>query len=600
MKLTSRASMRFTISLLALFLLTALVYSCKKNLNSEPIVPDQQPDLVTTISSSVSGFVTNENNAAVVGATVKAGATVTTTDQDGYFEFRNVQVVREAATVTVEYAGYFKLVKTYIATTGKGAFFRIKLLPKNIAGSFNGGNGGNITLTNGAGISFPANAIKDESNGALYTGTVNVAVQHLDPTAQDLGDIMPGDLRGINTDGNIKMLTTYGMLAVELTGSAGQLLQIADGKKATITAPIPQSMINNSPAIIPLWYFNETNGLWIEEGAASRNGNNYVGEVSHFSFWNCDAPANYVEFSCTIVDESGAPIPFAVVSLRDLTSNYGVRASYTDSSGHVGGIVPYNTSLMMEVFAYNSCSPSFSRMITIGSTGVYLGNVTVNPTNLTATVSGVIIDCAGNAVTGGYLSLTSPQGNMHYNVNDSGAFHFTVLLCSSSTPVNIVAVNSVGFQQSLPQMTDLVSGNTFLGNVAACGVQILSGFSDGYIYHPSAPRPITNFPKIFEEISPGVLKIDMGDLGSAGYAAILNIDPLTNRITISAAPGAAGAPYTQFDSGLPSQNPGYTPQWPGSAQCSNLYDPVAREYRLRYGYLGGTGWRVTEEIIRVP
>lgn len=41
---------------------------------------------------------------------------------------------------------------------------------------------------------------------------------------------MPGDLRGIDTDGYMKGLTTYGMAAVELTGAGGESLQIADGK----------------------------------------------------------------------------------------------------------------------------------------------------------------------------------------------------------------------------------------------------------------------------------------------------------------------------------------------------------------------------------
>ena len=69
---------------------------------------------------------------------------------------------------------------------------------------------------------------------------------------------------------------------------------------------------------------------------------------------------------------------------------------------------------------------------------------------------------------------------------------------------------------------------------------------------------------------------------------------------VSAAPNAAGAPYTQFDNALPGSNPGYTAGWPLSALCNNSFDPIARVFKLRYGYLNqASGWRIFEEIIKL-
>jgi hypothetical protein len=92
--------------------------------------------------------------------------------------------------------------------------------------------------------------------------------------------------------------------------------------------------------------------------------------------------------------------------------------------------------------------------------------------------------------------------------------------------------------------------------------------------------------------------VDLGDLGGAGYRARFTIDPVTNKVTITPAPGAAGGAYTQFDTGLPTTAPGYTPQWAGSGLCNNTYNPVNKTFYVRYGYVGGTGWRVTEEHIK--
>jgi hypothetical protein len=123
--------------------------------------------------------------------------------------------------------------------------------------------------------------------------------------------------------------------------------------------------------------------------------------------------------------------------------------------------------------------------------------------------------------------------------------------------------------------------------------------SNGYFYHPSSPRAITNLVKSVVTSGPNSVTVDLGDLGSNGYSAVFTIDPATNNVTIAAASGASGAPYTMFTAGLPASNPGYTAQWAGSASCNNTYDPAAKTFYVRYGYLGGTGWRVTEEAIKM-
>ena len=121
--------------------------------------------------------------------------------------------------------------------------------------------------------------------------------------------------------------------------------------------------------------------------------------------------------------------------------------------------------------------------------------------------------------------------------------------------------------------------------------------SNGYFYHPSAPRAITDRPKTLEALSENSVKVELGDLASAGYFAIFTVDTLTNNVTISQYPSSVNV--VSFGAGLPTTNPGYTPQWSGSANCNNVYDPVNKEFRVRYGYMGGTGYRVTEEIIKL-
>lgn len=120
--------------------------------------------------------------------------------------------------------------------------------------------------------------------------------------------------------------------------------------------------------------------------------------------------------------------------------------------------------------------------------------------------------------------------------------------------------------------------------------------SNGYFYHPALPRAITERAKTMYTMTATSCAVELGDLASSGYFAILDVDPVTNDITIVDYPGSIST--IDFGAGLPDTNPGYTAAWARSAECTNVYDPATKEFKVRYGYMGGTGYRVTEEVIQ--
>ena len=449
----------------------SIFFSCQKDLSLEDggtvVTP---PDLSTKINSSVSGFVTDENDAAVKDATVQFGTSTITTDKYGYFEAKNVQVVKEAAAVTVNKTGYFKGFKTYMAKEGKVAFFRIKLIPKTTVGNINAASGGTVTLANGLSIKLPAGGIVNPATNATYTGTVNVAACWINPTAADLNKIMPGDLRGINTAGSLKLLQTFGMAAVELTGASGELLQIANGQKATLTLPIPSSLSGSAPATIPLWYFDEANGLWKQEGSATKTGNTYVGDVSHFSFWNCDVPNNYVQFNCTLKNSSGDPLPYTLVKITVVgTNNSGW--GYTDATGYVGGAIPDNANLVLEVMSYYNClTPIYSQTFTTTNVNISLGIITVPAANNIATLNGTLTNCASTPVTNGYIIMLEGGTYTRYPVSNTGTYSFTRVFCSFPQSVILIGEDVANTQQSNPVTYSVNAGVNTVGNIQACGV----------------------------------------------------------------------------------------------------------------------------------
>ena len=463
-------------SLFVILLTATVLFTCKKiddnsGGGTNP-VPEPAPDLTTKVTTAVvSGFITNETDAAVQSATVEIGGTTVTTDKYGYFEVRNAQVTQNAATVTVNKTGYFKTVKTFIATAGKSAFFRIKLLPKTIAGSFTATAGGTITLA-GMAITIPAAGVVNAGTNAAYTGTVSVAAQLISATNPDLNRMMPGDLRGLNASGNIRLLTTYGMMAVELTGAGGELLQIASGKKATITMPIPAAMAAGAPATIPLWYFDEAKGLWKEEGSATKSGSNYVGDVSHFSFWNYDVPANYVQLNCTILNSTGQPVQGAAVKISVVSNPASFAYGYTDSAGYVSGAVPANAQLLLEVFSNTTCAGTvYSQQVTTTTTNVSLGNITILTANTQAVISGSVTNCSNAPVTNGYIILQTGNTYIRKQLSNTGTYSINLLLCGGATStVSLTGEDATAGQQSIASTHTISAGNNNIPVIQACGV----------------------------------------------------------------------------------------------------------------------------------
>lgn len=455
--------------LVAALLMT--IISCQKELSINGGGNNTAVDLSAKVTAgNISGFVTDENNGPVAGAMVKIGSQTISTDEYGYFEAGNVEVSKNAATVTVSQPGYFPGIRTFLAATGRNNFVRIKLLPKTNSGNISAANGGSVMLTNGLKIALPADAVVNATSGVAYTGTINVAAQWIDPTGADRDLIMPGDLRAIDASDNMKLLTTYGMAAVELTGSAGEKLQVAPGKKAVLTMPLPASIAGSAPANIPLWHFDEAKGLWIEEGSAVKNGNTYEGEVSHFSFWNCDVPNNYVQLDLTAKTPNNQPVQFAYVKITDLGSSQSA-SGYTDSNGYVIGAVPSNANLKVEIFYGYTCGvPVHTQTVSSSASNLSLGTVTITNTSAFAVLTGNVTNCAGAPVTNGVIYLNTQGYYSRYNLSNTGSFNISYLLCDgTSIAAGIIAEDYTAMQQSAEIPHSIVAGNNNLGTLQACG-----------------------------------------------------------------------------------------------------------------------------------
>ncbi|MCB0639231.1 MAG: carboxypeptidase regulatory-like domain-containing protein, partial [Lewinella sp.] len=226
--------------------LPLLFTACRENVEEITVTgfTYQPPQVIVT--ADLSGQVVDANGDIVTGATVRIGSLATATDERGFFQFLDAQLNSRGTYVTVYKDGYFPGSTRFFPLNNSSNYVTIGLLDKTIAGSFSNAEGGTVTA-DGAQVSLPANGVA-RTNGTPYDGQVQVAVQWINPTADNLIEIMPGNLQGVSKDGQEVSMATFGMLAVELQDEAGNELQVAAGRTAELTFPVPAEIRANAPA----------------------------------------------------------------------------------------------------------------------------------------------------------------------------------------------------------------------------------------------------------------------------------------------------------------------------------------------------------------
>ena len=385
------------LALLGVFLSTILIYSCKKE---NDIIPKSNSSsnhfqLSERVSASIAGKVFFEDGSMAKNVMVRLENYTATTDDEGNFIFENVTTPKDHTHLTVKVDGFFVGHRTIRVIENGRSYTDIRLLKKDKTANFNAQNGATINVNGGGQIVFAPNSIMNKATETPYSGNVNVFAKRINPTSEVLDEIMPGCLRGITTTNRETNLITFGMFAVELYDDNNQALQIKKGSTAELHFPIPNEILVDAKSTAPSWSLDEKLGLWREEGILNKVGNEYIGKVSHFSFWNCDIAGNTTVTMELRDSITNAPLAGYRVKLTRQSNNL-FRYGYTNSQGRVsGGIVP-NENYFMEVIlvcGWNNQQVVKTMNFSTGNNSLNLGIIPVTSIgNTNATITGTAID----------------------------------------------------------------------------------------------------------------------------------------------------------------------------------------------------------------
>ncbi|MCX8064927.1 MAG: carboxypeptidase regulatory-like domain-containing protein [Candidatus Hydrogenedentes bacterium] len=317
-------------------------------------------------------------------------------------------------------------------------------------------NGAVVTDPDGNGIVIPPNSVFDEA-GNPVTGPVDVYITPLD--FNEPNDILafPGGFQGISTSkqGERVDLESYALADFTLKQGDKEVKLDTTAKAdnpAEITLDLPDDSPLNAGDKVPLWYFDEELGVWIESGEGTvydDNGDKYYkAPVQHLTWWNCDAPIT--DKTCIqgyVKDKQGKPVVGAVVKAIGYSYN-GVTTTYTDITGFFCVDVKGNSTVIIEIYLPGSQIPVYQQTINANTVGnscqtgicINLGTITGD---FNSCIQGTVTDSNGNPLgnvtvrsSAGTEAITDSSG--HYCLEAVGDVPITVYVVTRP-PVTVLA-----------------------------------------------------------------------------------------------------------------------------------------------------------------
>ena len=243
----------------------------------------------------------------------------------------------------------------------------LRMVPVQVVHDFQPEKQAEIRVDGQKVVSLQGNTLVSASGVAASrkaTAMVTVLDASNDPT------VMPGVMERVNSEtGQMETIESFGAINVVLSGANGEPLNVGRGKQARVSIPLASGRRpEDSPASIPLFFWSDAMGYWVEEGTAvleeiAAGQWAYTGSVGHFSTWNADSVYDSITLSGCVSTQDGKPVANAEVTARG-TDYVGDSKATANSDGRFEISVRPDSKL--EIFAVAE-GPLYSDTTTVSS-----------------------------------------------------------------------------------------------------------------------------------------------------------------------------------------------------------------------------------------
>ena len=302
----------------------------------------ENPKCIQGEATQEGKIIDSSTNRAIANVNVEVSGCTVTTDKNGYYKLKNIKSEKRTS-INFEKEGYIN--NSIIITVDKDTSNYLEAsLDKNLFAwsyeSEKGSKGRNLEI--GSDVQYTNN------DGSKYTGQVNLHYTYKDTTTTEGRDSFPGTFQGLESNGVIVSFVSYKYMVIKLTDDKGDKLNISE----PITINV-YSVQGTKDLEIPLWYYNEDKGIWIEKGTALRNEDGtYVCEISHTGTWSISKPVETAMgvYRGQIVDEDKNPMPN--VRIKTKGENWISEDLTTDENGEFEVLVVPNEQFNLSAYNY--------------------------------------------------------------------------------------------------------------------------------------------------------------------------------------------------------------------------------------------------------
>lgn len=219
--------------------------------------PDAPVDMTVATPFHVMGTVVGNADSPLVNATVKVGASVVATGNDGGFS-ATLSGVKYPVPMSISAPGYVPFI-TQLTAESMNVKYRLQRLtevsfPSNVFA---------LTISDpssGAVVSIPADGLQ-AVGGAAPDGEITLALRFVDPSRQPT----PGGDAAIGQKGEPLVIDSLGVIYVTARDSKGTALQLKQGVSMTVLIPLTADRVAMAPSDAGLWTLDATKAAWVQD-----------------------------------------------------------------------------------------------------------------------------------------------------------------------------------------------------------------------------------------------------------------------------------------------------------------------------------------------
>lgn len=408
------------------------------------------------------------------------------------------------------------------------------MLPSGATQTLNTATTGTI-VDEGFKVTFPAESLNT-------TGAVEITVSPIDVSTNEL-KAFPGEFKGEAQDGRRVLIEAHSLMNVSITQD-GQPVNLKPGSTATLELLLPTDSQLTLGETVPLWFYSETNGRWIEEGTGTVGISTFnsdrlsiIGQVTHFTWWGAGRPFLFSDLACmrgTVRDSNGSPIEGALVTA--IAGNYRLHSfNMTDREGRYEVVLVRDSVALVTAYmpvggAYHSVSVSFPTPPMddsgTGSVGCEpIPDITLPPTSC---VSGDVRDNFNNPIAG--VRVFSNAGTSSTS-DANGTF------CLGAPGDSSVTVHAPGYESATVTTPD-VEGSCVVGGCAIVAIRLAPAPTPTPTPSPTPTPTPTPTPATTSCMT---ISVTLRSDGSpAGSALVRVFDNLTGNLLATGTADATG------------------------------------------------------------